>query len=392
MGGEGERIQGLIQAFEQANPDVRVRVQQVPWTAAHEKLLTAFAGDSLPELCQLGNTWIAEFAALGALEDLTGRVARSPDVDPAAYFPGVWAGNVIGERVLGVPWYVDTRILFYRKDILAAAGHEEPPKSWDQWMRMMRDVQRRERRDGAYAALLPVNEFEQPIIFGLQAGADMLPDEGRRGNFSGREFRRAFEFYVNIFREGLAPRKANTQISNVWQEFEAGTFAMYITGPWNVQEFRRRMSSDMEGRWTTAPLPGPDGQYPGRSTAGGCSLVLFRQSREKDAAWRLAEYLSATERQVELFRCTSSLPARESAWRKSGLLDDAEYAAFHEQLENVQPAPAVPEWEAIVTGELVKTAEAVIGGRAEIDAALVDLDRKVDKILEKRRWMLARGA
>ena len=389
MGGEGERIAGLVAAFERAHPDVDVRVQQVPWTAAHEKLLTAFAGGTLPDVCQLGNTWIAEFAALGALEELTDRVAASTEVDPQEYFPGVWAGNVIDQRVFGVPWYVDTRILFYRKDLLAQAGHDSPPRSWDHWMRVMRDVQAMQP-PGSYAALLPINEFEQPIILGLQADADMLKDGGRWGNFSGPEFRRAFEFYVNIFREGLAPKVANTRISNVWQEFERGTFAMYVTGPWNVNEFRQRMSPAMEGKWTTAPLPGPDGEWPGRSIAGGCSLVMFRQSQRHESAWKLIDFLSRVDQQVALCLCTSNLPAREAAWEPSGLLKDAEYLAFHEQLENVRPAPAAPEWEEIVTGELVKTAEAVIGGRVEIGDALADLDRKVDKILEKRRWMLAR--
>ena len=115
---------------KQRHPDIRVRVQQIPWTAAHEKLLTAFAGDTLPDVCQLGNTWIAEFAALGALEDLTNRVAAAArSIRADDFFPGVWQGNVIGERVFGVPWYVDTRLMFYRKDLLAAAGHDEPPKS-----------------------------------------------------------------------------------------------------------------------------------------------------------------------------------------------------------------------------------------------------------------------
>lgn len=396
MGAEGERIQGLIAAFEREHPQIRVRIHQIPWSAAHEKLLTAFAGDSLPDLCQLGNTWLAEFAALHALEDLTDRVAASSIVAPAAFFPGAWDGNLIGRRVLGLPWYVDTRLLFWRTDLLSAAGHAAPPRSWDEWMRAMRDVKTRARRSAGasdvYAALLPVNEFEQPVIFGLQAGADLLPDDGRRGNFSGREFRRAFDFYVNIFREDLAPRLSNTRISNVWQEFERGTFAMYITGPWNVREFRQRMSSAMTGRWTTAPLAGPDENYPGVSLAGGCSLVIFRQSKQKSAAWQLAEFLSTTERQIEMFLATSNLPARKSAWNSDALRADAEYAAFHEQLERVQPAPRVPEWEEIVTGELVKTAEAVIGGRQEIGPALVALDRQVDRLLEKRRWMLAQGA
>ncbi len=75
MGREGEIVPELLKEFERENPGVRVIVQQVPWSAAHEKLLTAFAGDSLPDVAQMGNTWISEFAALGCLGQ-SGRVGQ----------------------------------------------------------------------------------------------------------------------------------------------------------------------------------------------------------------------------------------------------------------------------------------------------------------------------
>ncbi len=397
MGGEGERIKPLIAEFERTHPDVQVRLQQVPWSAAHEKLLTAFAGDALPDVCQLGNTWLAEFEALDALEDLTDRVAAGETIREDDFFAGVWQGNVIDGRVVGIPWYVDTRLMFYRKDLLAEVGHDEPPKSWDEWLTVMRDLRDRDPEPTGgererYAILLPVNEFEQPLILGMQAGADMLKDDGRYGDFSSPEFRRAFEFYVDVFRQGFAPAVANTRISNVWQEFERGTFAMYISGPWNVTEFRNRMPKDMEDAWSTAPWPSPDGKGPGVSTAGGSSLVLFRQSREKDAAWQLVEFLSRADQQVAMCLCTSNLPAHREAWVTSGLIDDSKYHAFHEQLTNVRPVPPVPEWEEIMTGELAKTAEAVIAGRATVDEGLAELDKRVNEVLEKRRWMLARAS
>ena len=58
MGREAEVVAELLPAFRERHPEIRVRVQQLPWTAAHEKLLTAYAGDALPDLCQLGNTWL----------------------------------------------------------------------------------------------------------------------------------------------------------------------------------------------------------------------------------------------------------------------------------------------------------------------------------------------
>jgi multiple sugar transport system substrate-binding protein len=84
LGREGEVVQSLVPEFERRNPGIHVRVQQIPWTAAHEKLLTSFVGESTPDAAQLGNTWVPEFAALGALEQLDSAVSHSSSISPAA--------------------------------------------------------------------------------------------------------------------------------------------------------------------------------------------------------------------------------------------------------------------------------------------------------------------
>jgi len=58
MGREGEVASELLAAFERENPGLRVRVEQLTWSAAHEKLLTAYAGDATPDIAQMGNTWL----------------------------------------------------------------------------------------------------------------------------------------------------------------------------------------------------------------------------------------------------------------------------------------------------------------------------------------------
>src|SRR5579862_3848751 len=130
MGREGEVIAKLLPEFQRLHPDIEVRVQQLPWNTAHQKLLTAFAGGATPDLCQLGNSWIPEFAALEALEPLETSVAGSSVVQSADYFPGIWQTNLVEGRLYGVPWYIDTRLLFYRRDLLAQAGFSSPPRTW----------------------------------------------------------------------------------------------------------------------------------------------------------------------------------------------------------------------------------------------------------------------
>jgi multiple sugar transport system substrate-binding protein len=159
IGREGEAVTHLLPAFERANPGIRVRVQQIPLTAAHEKLLTAYAGGSLPDVTQIGNTWIAEFAELKALEPLAARAAASHVIERADYFESAWSPNVIDGLLLGIPWYVDTRLLFYRVDLLQAAGFDAPPRDWAEWQVEM-DAILKQSGDTRWGALLPTNEYD----------------------------------------------------------------------------------------------------------------------------------------------------------------------------------------------------------------------------------------
>ena len=383
MGREAEVVAELLREFEHEHPGIRVELQQIPWTAAHEKLLTAFAADGLPDICQLGNTWIAEFATLDALEPVQGRADASPVIDQGDYFPGIWATNVIDGVLYGVPWYVDTRLLFYRKDLLAEAGIAAPPRTWAEWEQAMAAIVRT-GPPGRHAVLLPVNEFEPQLSFALQTGEPLLRDDNGRGNFSGPGFRKALGFYAGIFESGWAPAVSDTQISNVWDEFFRGSYAFYLSGPWNIREFRNRQPPELAGAWGTMPLPGPDG--PGAGIAGGTSLVLFRSSQRKDAAWVLIEFLSRPDIQQRFHAMIGDLPPRRSTWEHPALADDELSRAFREQLERVRPTPQVLEWERIAQEMRLATERVVRGGQSQ-DAAVAQLDARVDAILEKRRWV-----
>ena len=386
MGREGEVVAELVPDFERLNPGIQVRVQQMPWIAAHEKLITAFVGEATPDVAQLGNTWIPEFVALDAILALDERIARSPAIDPTDYFPGIWQTNVVNDSAYGVPWYVDTRVLFYRSDLLARAGYEAVPETWEGWLEAMRALKEIQGDDG-YPLIMPINEWPPPVILGLQAGSTLLADGDRYGAFAAPEFRRAFEFYIDIFREGLAPPIRDTQVGNIHQRFGAGEYAMYISGPWYLGEFRRRLPEEVQDDWATAPLPGPDG--PGVSMAGGSSLVVFKATGREDAAWRFIEYLSSPEAQVRFYELSGNLPARLEAWETPALAEDRKAAAFREQLERAVPLPRVPEWERIAT-RVYEHGEATVRGRLTVDQALEALDRDVDRMLEKRRWLLRR--
>ncbi len=388
MGYEGEVVAKLLPEFERQHPDIHVDLQIVPWLSAHEKLLTAFAGESLPDVSPIGNTWIPEFAALGALEPLDDEIAATPGFDQADFFPGVWDTGVIEGRAYAVPWYVETRLPFYRRDMLAKAGVKTLPASWDEWRVAMREV-KQVAGQGNYSILLPLNEFEPLLSLAIQQPEPLLRDDGRYGNFRSVGFKQSLGFYKEMFDQQWAPVVTNNQISNVWDEFGKGFYSFYISGPWNIAKFKERLPAAQQKDWMTMPLPGPNG--PGASLANGTSFVVFKDSPNKDAAWTLIAWLSSPAVQTEFHALTGDLPPRRSPWLTPALAGDPYAKAFREQLERAVSTPKVPEWERIAT-EMRLVGEQVANGRLTVDQAAEELDRRADRILEKRRWMLDQAA
>jgi multiple sugar transport system substrate-binding protein len=385
LGREGEVVAELVPQFERENPGIRVDVQQIPWIAAHEKLLTAHVGRSLPDLAQVGNTWIPEFVAIGAIDALDGRVAQSSVVNAADYFPGIWATNQVNGRLYGVPWYVDTRVLFYRKDMVPV-----PPRTWSEWIAQMERLDRQHAGDPHwYPLLMPTNEWPQPVIFAKQRGAELVTDDGR-SRFREPRFLEALAFYLGIYRRGLASPISNSQVANLYQQFGNGDFAFFISGPWDVGNLRTRLGDAAQAKWSTAPLPAPDGTpYPGVSLSGGSSLAICRTSTKKDAAWKLIEFLSRPEIQVRFFEASGDLPARRAAWATPALANDREIAAFRTQLDHTVALPRLPEWENIATS-LFEAGQIAARGETSANEAARRLDTRVDAMLEKRRWVVAR--
>jgi multiple sugar transport system substrate-binding protein len=390
MGAEGEYVQKLVPAFEKLNPGIKVNVQMVPWTAAQEKLITAFASNNLPDAFQLGNTWIPQFSAIGAIAKLDGLIETSKIVIKENYFDGIWETNVLNGYVYGVPWYIDTRLLYYRSDILKKVGYETPPKTWDELFDVSKKIKALFGKEEKYPIYLPTNEFAPFVILGLQNNASILKDNDSYGNFSQKEFVDAFKYAMSFYTHNLTPLGIS-QVTNIYQAFRDEYIVMYISGPWNIKEFQKWMSGELADSWSTAPLPSPNNNYPGVSLAGGASLVVSKNSPHKKAAWKFIEYLSEKETQLEFYNLSSDLPAIKSVWDEPLFKENKYMQAFYQQFQHVVPTPKVPEWEQIAFSKIQQYAELTARKVLTVEEAMKRLDDEVNNILEKRRWLLAKA-
>ena len=390
LGSEGEFVKQLIPQFEADNPGIKVKVQMAPWTAAQEKLISAFASDNLPDVFQLGNTWIPQFAQLEGISELSQFIRNSKTVKKENYFGGIWDTNVLDSLVYGIPWYIDTRVLFYRTDAFEKAGFKSPPKTWDELYQLSKKIKASHKGEEKYAIFIATNEWANFVIFGLQNGAEILKDNNTYGNFSSEKFAEAFTYLTNFYKENLTPLGVS-QVTNVYQAFAEEYFSMYISGPWNISEFKKWMTGDLKDKWMTAALPGPDANTKGVSLAGGSSLVISQRSKHKNEAWKLIEFLSKPETQIEFYYLVNDLPAVKEAWKDTSLSNNPYMKAFYEQFNHVVATPKIPEWEQIVFSKLQQYVELAARNVLTVKEALKRLDDDVNVILEKRRWMLSRN-
>jgi multiple sugar transport system substrate-binding protein len=125
-----------IAAFSEENPDIIVNMEIVPWAEQQQKLVTGLTTGALPDVSMLGNNVVAQFQALGALEPLTAYFDAWSEEIGRDITEDIWPGDELYYKLddewWGSPVAEETRSLYYRKDLFAAAGIEAPPTTWEE--------------------------------------------------------------------------------------------------------------------------------------------------------------------------------------------------------------------------------------------------------------------
>lgn len=332
MGTEGEALGDFAQAFMDENPDITVNVTAVPWDAAHDKIATAIAGGQTPDVSMIGTTWMGEFAATGALDP-------TPDlIDSSSFFEGAWETTNVGGTNYGVPWYVETRVLYYRTDLIP-----EAPADWASFTAAAQGAMDAGATYGTNLQPGQTGAWQTFMPFAWQAGAQIINEDATEFSFDTPEFVEALAAYQSFFTEGLAPTALPQ--GSLEPDFMAGKIASFVSGPWHVGILRDLDEAGM-ANVALAPLPAGAEQA---SFIGGANLAVFQDSDARDAAWTFVEWLSQPETQVAWYGEVNDLPSVASAWEDPTIADDEYLGVFGEQLTTAVAPPSIPTWEEVAS-------------------------------------------
>ncbi|KQQ08668.1 extracellular solute-binding protein [Rathayibacter sp. Leaf296] len=365
QGTEGEALPELLQEFEEQNPDLDVTVTAVPWDSAQSKYQTAIAGGNTPDIGMLGSDWMPTFSdALSPVPD---------EIDTSGMFPGAVASTEIGEEVLGVPWYVETRAIFYRTDLMEEAGFDSFPTDFEGFKALAKAYQ----DNGAqYGVALPSggwNAFLSGMPFAWSQGAELQNDGGTEWTLDSPEMIEAVTYLKSFFDEGIASKNPDAT-TGPSADLVAGTVPMMMSGPWDVGQIMEAGGPGFEDKFSVAPMPVGTS---GTSLIAGANLAVFEESENKEAAWKLIQWLSEPSTQTEWFELVGDLPSQTSAWEDQALTEDPRVAVFGEQLKDVRGLPALTVWPEI-SAAADTLIEQVYRGGADPAEALASLQETAD--------------
>jgi multiple sugar transport system substrate-binding protein len=366
MGAEGEKLSVLADDFMAENPGTTVKVTPIAWDVAHDKLLTSVAGNTTPDISQMGTTWMGEFGSTGALAEVP------DDIDLDTTYEGARNTAIVDGTAYGVPWYVETRVLYYRTDIAEKAGITEPPTTWDELKEMA--VAMKEQGGARYGISLSPNNWQELLPFVWQNGGEVASEDGF--SFDSPEVVEALDFYKSFFEEGLTSPSVPEGF-DVTQGFVAGTHPMFFSGPWHMSLIEEQGGAELEGKWDVALMPEKETRT---SFVGGSDLVVFEDSGNKDLAWAFVRYMLDPTVQQKWYTEVSALPSVESAWDEGELSTDENLALFGEQLGDAKSPPPIPKWEQIAAEVINTEMEKVMSGGVSAEQGAQSMQEKAEAI------------
>jgi multiple sugar transport system substrate-binding protein len=330
MGAEGEALGAFAEGFMSEFPEVSVNVTPVPWDAAHDRIVNAIAGGEVPDVTMVGTTWMGEFATLGGLDP------TPANIDGSQFFEGAWETTVVDGTSYAVPWYVETRLVYYRTDLAEGA---EAPATWDDLKALATTMQEAGAEYGISLQPGGTGAWQTWMPFFWQAGGEIMAEDGTF-TLDGEPCVEALTYYDSYFTDGLTPPAAEDV--PVEGRFANGEIASFISGPW-MMSIVEDAGTD-PATYTVAHQPTEEA---GTSFVGGSNLSVLADSDNKEAGWAFIEYLSRPDVQAAWYEQVSALPAVQSAWDEEALSGDDKLAVFGEQLEDAKAPPSIATWEQI---------------------------------------------
>jgi len=372
-----EYVLGVIRAFETAHPGVRVVWTDVPWAEMERKTLAAVAAGTAPDVVNLNPQFAAKLAEFGALADPTAYLAPA---EIAAYLPAAWRANRLEGKTFALPWYLNTNIILYNRDLLARAGAALP----SDLTALVASARRVHQATGGYA-YFPALDASTPLEFLVADGNRLLDAKGCGPGFLDAGGARVLGAYRTLYREGLVPKNVVTEGHRKAVEmFLSGQVAMVSTGM-QFLGYIKNTNPAIYGRIGVAGQLRAPGHPAG---IAAMNVAVLERSPAKRAAFDFARFLTNAENQVALARRVPVLPSTTASYDDpffssdlgDPLLEQARDLSVRQALHGAVLVPPVRKYSKLRVS-YARALQSVMLGKLGVEDALQTVGREWRAVL-----------
>ncbi|QNA76290.1 sugar ABC transporter substrate-binding protein [Streptomyces sp. So13.3] len=294
---------------------IKVKLEVIGWTDLLSRILAATTSGQGPDVLNIGNTWSASLQATGALmpwdDAAFAKIGGKDRFAPAA----VAAAGAADKPPTAVPLYSSSYALFYNRKMFADAGITAPPRTWDELIADGKKLTSGEHYGIAVEGSNPAENIHNTFVLSQQHGGSWFDSSGQ-ATFTTPENVAAVKQYVDLIAKNKIAAKGNAEYAQnqTLSDFATGKAAMML---WQSAATSIKSHGMTPDQWGAAPIPTLTANATGtaavNSMVGGINLAVFDNSKKKDAAVKLVNFLTSTEEQKLLNGKFGLLPPVKAA-------------------------------------------------------------------------------
>jgi len=373
--------EAIVDEFEVANPDIKVKVEVSDWDSYWDKLRVTTVGGNPPDVFAMDAPLYPDWQSRGSLLDLSPYLAAAPETLNGVY-PGPLAAYQLSAGTFGLPRDFQTIVLFYNKAMFDAAGVAYPDDSWTlddlraaaKKLTIDKDGDGQTDQWGLGTELWDMEPMWGPVVYSY--GGAPISEDHKKTTLGDAPATDAWKFLAD-FRLNDGSVMSQEDLESYGSDgFLAGVAAMTFSGHWVVPAY-----SDLAFEWDVAPFPkGPAGRATLVNSAG---IVVSASTPNPDAAWKFVQFVISEKGQSKLTELGFAIPVIDKVANSPVFLEQkarGNHKVFLDALEYAHTKPSFrgyEEWSAAVGDTLAL----VWTGEMSIDDALAEIVPNADAAL-----------
>ncbi|WP_037088353.1 ABC transporter substrate-binding protein [Neorhizobium vignae] len=367
------RAREIVAKFENANPNVKVKLEITTSDGLPQRVLTALQSGAAPEVIDVQHAWINGYAQNDLVLSVDDVLKDRDDYIPAALDYATW-----NSKLWGIPYRIETHAIIYNKGAFKDAGLDpnKPPQTWDELVATAKALSKGKMSGfGITGGGEMGNTIFRSLPFIWMNGGDMISADGKKALVNQPAAVAAVKFYTDFFKNKQAPASTLENDGTALRRlFIAETVAAYQSGQFDIASIKKENPKIDIG---VMQIPHPADKKTA-ALLGGWSFVIPKSAKNPTDAKKLVGFLAEAENQGAL---TDTFPARKSAMSLPRFSDPI-LTVFKEMLPYGRAVPNNKNWIQITQAYFDGIQRILLGDedvQKSMDGAAKDIQALLDQ-------------